>query len=63
MHKFKDFKSNSILVFLHTVCYNGNASDDFFAKEITVMAKRFGVMLDMSRNAVMKPEEVKKLAP
>ena len=24
------------------------------------MAKRFGVMLDMSRNAVMKPEEVKK---
>ncbi len=26
------------------------------------MAKRFGVMLDMSRNAVMKPEEVKKLA-
>ena len=26
------------------------------------MAKRFGVMLDMSRNAVMKPEEVKKYA-
>ena len=26
------------------------------------MAKRFGVMLDMSRNAVMKPEEVKKIA-
>ena len=25
------------------------------------MAKRFGVMLDMSRNAVMKPDEVKKL--
>jgi len=26
------------------------------------MAKRFGVMLDMSRNAVMKPEEVKRMA-
>ena len=26
------------------------------------MAKRFGVMLDMSRNAVMKPCEVKKFA-
>ena len=26
------------------------------------MAKRFGVMLDMSRNAVMKPSEVKKFA-
>jgi hypothetical protein len=26
------------------------------------MAKRFGVMLDMSRNAVMKPAEVKKFA-
>ena len=26
------------------------------------MAKRFGVMLDMSRNAVMKPEELKKFA-
>lgn len=26
------------------------------------MAKRFGVMLDMSRNAVMKPAELKKLA-
>ena len=26
------------------------------------MAKRFGVMLDMSRNAVMKPEQVKKFA-
>lgn len=26
------------------------------------MAKRFGVMLDASRNAVMKPEEVKKFA-
>ena len=26
------------------------------------MAKRFGVMLDMSRNAVMKPDEVKKFA-
>lgn len=26
------------------------------------MAKRFGVMLDMSRNAVMRPSEVKKLA-
>ncbi len=26
------------------------------------MAKRFGVMLDMSRNAVMKPEEVKRFA-
>ena len=26
------------------------------------MAKRFGVMLDMSRNAVMKPEQVKELA-
>ena len=26
------------------------------------MKKRFGVMLDMSRNAVMKPEEVKKFA-
>ncbi len=26
------------------------------------MAKRFGVMLDMSRNAVMKPEEVKDFA-
>ena len=26
------------------------------------MAKRFGVMLDMSRNAVMKPEELKRLA-
>ena len=25
------------------------------------MAKRFGVMLDMSRNAVMRPEEVKKI--
>ena len=24
--------------------------------------KRFGVMLDMSRNAVMKPEEVKRFA-
>ena len=24
--------------------------------------KRFGVMLDCSRNAVMKPEQVKKLA-
>ena len=24
--------------------------------------KRFGVMLDMSRNAVMKPEEVKNFA-
>ncbi len=27
-----------------------------------IMAKRFGVMLDMSRNAVMKPDEVKKFA-
>ena len=26
------------------------------------MKKRFGVMLDMSRNAVMKPDEVKKFA-
>ncbi len=26
------------------------------------MAKRFGVMLDMSRNAVMKPEQVKRFA-
>ena len=26
------------------------------------MAKRFGVMLDMSRNAVMKPEQVKAFA-
>ena len=26
------------------------------------MKKRFGVMLDMSRNAVMKPEELKKFA-
>ncbi len=26
------------------------------------MAKRFGVMLDMSRNAVMRPDEVKKFA-
>lgn len=24
--------------------------------------KRFGVMLDMSRNAVMKPQEVKNMA-
>ena len=24
------------------------------------MAKRFGVMLDMSRNAVMRPDELKK---
>ena len=28
----------------------------------TTMAKRFGVMLDMSRNAVMKPEQVKEFA-
>ena len=28
----------------------------------TIMAKRFGVMLDMSRNAVMKPEQVKEFA-
>ena len=26
------------------------------------MAKRFGVMLDMSRNAVMRPSEVKNFA-
>jgi hypothetical protein len=26
------------------------------------MTKRFGLMLDMSRNAVMKPEELKKFA-
>ena len=26
------------------------------------MAKRFGVMLDMSRNGVMKPEQVKEFA-
>ena len=26
------------------------------------MAKRFGAMLDMSRNAVMRPDEVKKFA-
>ena len=26
------------------------------------MAERFGVMLDMSRNAVMKPSEVKQFA-